>query len=55
MLNRIVWEDANPVKNNGKMKLEKEIYADRFLDKNRAESIRIRQEVNIFREKATYL
>lgn len=55
MLNRIEWEDGNPTKKNGKMEIEKQIYPDRFLEKNYQNSLRIREEVNIFRNKAEHL
>lgn len=45
MLNRIVWEDNNPVKKNTKMEIEKQIFPDRFMGRNQAESLRIRENV----------
>jgi len=55
MLNRIEWEEGQPNKKNGKMEIEKLIYPDRFQEKNYQQSLRIREEVSIFRQKTEHL
>jgi uncharacterized UBP type Zn finger protein len=54
-LNRLKYEGGIAVKVTSEMKLEKVIYPDRFLIKNKEESEKLRETVTAMREKVKYL
>ena len=54
-LNRLKYETGNAIKVMSEMKLEKTIFADRFLNQNKTESEQLREKVTALRDKVKHL